>query len=99
MATQEHLYCERESCSFFDKKRSPHVFLIVLKFDACHETPSRWCVSRRLGEMVLLDEREETGRLTARPLPYPPVSGSRFRYWKAQLLIQFGISPRLQRGG
>ena len=84
MATQEHLYCERESCPFFDTKGSPHVFLIVLKFGACHEYPPARVNRGARREIVLLSERKEAGRI-ARPLALPAacklaVSGSRFRY-------------------
>jgi len=86
MATQEHLYGERERCPFFDKKRSPHVFLIVLKFGACHECPPAGVNRDAWSEIVLLGERREAepqanfqasrshqalGRITARPLALP----------------------------
>jgi hypothetical protein len=60
MATQEHLHCERESCPLLAKKCSPHVFLIVLKFGACHECPPAGVNRDTLSEIVLIGEHKET---------------------------------------
>jgi hypothetical protein len=69
MATQEHLHCERESCPLLAKKCSPHVFLIVLKFGACHECPPAGVNRDTLSEIVLIGEHKETEpQTTSKPL-------------------------------
>jgi hypothetical protein len=53
MTTQKHLNGERECCPFLTDKCPPHVFLICLKFRACHDHALYQTITLRLRTILV----------------------------------------------